>query len=87
MSERLPILYNKKPCYDIVFTQSFDELWDELKALGCDGKRLCIVTDSRVDGFYGNEILGILKDRCLKAVKYVFPNGEENKNLDTVRIC
>ncbi len=49
MSEKLPILYNKKPCYDIVFTQSFDGLWDELQALGCADKRLCIVTDSKVD--------------------------------------
>lgn len=83
--ERLPILYNKKPCYDIVFTQSFEELWPELQTLGCENRRICIVTDSRVDEFYGDSILGLLTGKCLKAVKYVFPNGEENKNLDTVR--
>ena len=85
MSERLPILYNKKPCYDIVFTQSFDELWAELAALGCETRRICIVTDSRVDELYGEEVLGLLQGKCLKAVKYAFPNGEENKNLDTVK--
>lgn len=85
MSERLPILYEKKPCYDIVFTQSFGDLWDELAALGCANKRICIVTDSRVDELYGDEVLGILQGKCLKAVKFAFPNGEENKNLDTVR--
>ena len=87
MSERLPIQYNKKPCYDIVFTQSFDTLWDELEALenSCSNKRLCIVTDSKVNELYGEEVLGLLKGKCLKAVKYVFPNGEEHKTLDTVK--
>ncbi len=84
MSEKLPILYNKKPCYDIVFTQSFDGLWDELQALGCADKRLCIVTDSKVDELYGAAVLNLLEGKCLKAVKYVFPNGEENKTPDTV---
>lgn len=85
MSERLPILYNKKPCYDIVFTKSFDGLWEELKGLGCENQRICIITDSRVDEFYGEEVLEILQGKCLKAVKHAFPNGEEHKNLDTVK--
>ena len=85
MSERLPSLYNKKPCYDIVFTKSFDELWEELKSLGCENRRICIVTDSKVDELYGDNVLELLQGKCLKAVKYAFPNGEENKNLDTVK--
>lgn len=68
-----------------MFSQSFGELWQELAALGCETKRLCIVTDSRVDEHYGEEVLGLLQGNCARAVKYVFPNGEENKNLDTVR--
>lgn len=83
--ERLTIQYNKKPCYDIVFTQSFGELCTELKSLGCENRRICIVTDSKVDELYGEEVLGLLKGVCSKAVKYVFPNGEENKTLDTVK--
>lgn len=85
MSERMPVLYDKKPCYDIVFTQSFRELWDELAALGCQEKQLCIVTDSKVDELYGEELLGLLQGKCRKAVKYVFPRGEASKTLDTVK--
>lgn len=85
MAERLTVQRNKKPLYDIVFTQSFDELWQELEALGCGEKKLCVVTDSRVDGLYGDEVLKLLEGKCRKAVKYVFPDGEENKNLDTVK--
>ena len=85
MAQRLPVLYNKKPCYDIVFQQSFDGLWEELAELGAADKRLCIVTDSTVDGLYAAQILKFLEGKCRKAVKYVFPAGEEHKNLDTVR--
>ncbi len=85
MSERLPILYNRKPCYDIVFTQSFDELVPELEGLNIGNRRVCIVTDSKVDEIYGSKVLTLLQGNCLKAVKYAFPCGEENKTLDTVR--
>lgn len=83
--ERLPILYNRKPCYDIVFTRTFDELPAELETLGAKDRNVCIVTDSRVNECYGEQVLEILRGCCRKAVKYVFPDGEENKNLDTVR--
>lgn len=85
MAQRLPVLYQKKPCYDIVFGQSFEGLWEELCELGCEGKRLCIVTDSNVDRLYGDEVLGCLVGKCLEAVKFVLPAGEENKNLDNVK--
>lgn len=85
MSERLSVLYNRKPCYDIVIEQSFDGLWTELEGMECGGRKLCVVTDSRVDGLYGEEVLSCLQGKCIKAVKYVFPEGEASKTLDTVK--
>jgi len=85
MAQRLPILYNRKPCYDIVFSKSFEELLEELQELGVEKKRLCIVTDSIVDTLYGEELLSLLEKLSVKVVKYVFPAGEENKTLDTVK--
>ena len=85
MSRRLNVLYRKKPCYDIIFAQSFEELWEELALLGCGDRKLCIVTDSRVNEIYGEEVLGLLAGKCARAVKYVFPCGEANKTLDTVK--
>ena len=85
MAQRLPVLYNKKPCYDIVFQQSFDGLWEELQELGASEKKLCIVTDSRVDELYGAQVAELLEGKCCKIVKYAFPAGEENKNLETVK--
>lgn len=85
MAQRLPVLYNKKPCYDIVFARDFEGIIEELTTLGAENKRLCIVTDSNVDKLYGEELKSLLNGKCLKVSKYVFPAGEEHKNLDVVR--
>lgn len=85
MSERLNILCDKKPCYDIVFTTDFAELLPELSMLGIKDKKLCIITDSHVKDLYGEEIMQLLDGNCTKSVIFSFPAGEENKNLDTVK--
>lgn len=85
MSERMSVLYNKQPCYDIVFTKDCGELAEELAALECGTKKLCVITDSKVDELYGEEVLRLLEGKCVKAVKYVFPQGEASKTLDTVK--
>ena len=85
MAQRLPILYDKKPCYDIVFSQSFDDLWFDLEELGIQNRRVMIVTDSNVLPLYGESLRNELENRCLKACIYCFPAGEANKTLDTVK--
>ncbi len=85
MAQRLPVFFNKKPCYDIVFTQSFDELWEELDALGSAEKKLCIVTDSNVHQLYADTVKEKLEGKCRKVCIYEFQAGEENKTLDTVK--
>ena len=85
MSERLTINYEKKPCYDIVFAESFAALTEELSKLNISEKKVCVVTDSHVKGLYGDEVMSLLAGKCKKNVIYSFPAGEENKTLDTVR--
>lgn len=85
MSQRLTINLNNKPIYDIVYEQDFNSLVKELEPFGISEKKLCIITDSRVRGFYADEVCSALKDHCREIAVYDFPNGEENKNLDTVR--
>lgn len=85
MSERLTINYEKKPCYDIVFSTSFDELIEELNKLNIAQRKVCVITDSNVKGLYGDEIMALLNGNCTKNVIYSFTAGEENKTLDTVR--
>ena len=85
MAKRLPILYQKKTCYDIVFAKDFQGLLEELKEFEVSNRRLCIITDTNVDKLYGEELQKLLEGNCLKVSKYAFPAGEENKNLDTVK--
>lgn len=85
MAQRLTINYDKKPCYDIVFSQGFEELVQELEALAVKERRVCIITDSTVKDLYGETILELLNGKCKKTVLYAFAAGESSKTLDTVR--
>ena len=85
MSSRMTVNYNKKPCYDIVYEQSFDALWDELNKDDVSSRRICVVTDSNVAPLYLSDILSVLDGKCIKAVSYTIPAGEENKNLDNIK--
>ena len=85
MSTRMTVNYNKKPCYDIVFTDSFDALASEVENLQLGNRKICVVTDSNVDPLYGEEMVNCLKGVSSKCVKYVFPAGEDNKTLDNIK--
>ena len=82
---RLTVHLNEEPIYDILLTETFDQLKTELLKLGCDKKKLCIVTDSNVTPLYLNEIKSIASESAVHVTEYVFHAGEEYKNLDTVR--
>ncbi|MCR5753883.1 MAG: 3-dehydroquinate synthase [Acetatifactor sp.] len=85
MAQHLPILYENKPCYEIVIDKNFDELVNELEKLQTEEIKLCIVTDSKVNQLYGETLMNLVSPKCKKAVKYVFEAGEKSKNLDTVK--
>ena len=85
MAQRLPILYNKKPCYDIVFSHTFEELPQELQDLGVEKRKVCIYTDSNVEKLYAKQIQELLEPVCRKVILFSFPAGEEHKTLDTIK--
>ena len=85
MAERINILYEKKPCYDIVFDTNFDTLPAEIEALFSTDKKICIVTDTNVSKLYLEELKKVLSTVSAQVEAYVFPAGEENKTLDTVK--
>ena len=84
MSEVLNVSYNNKPCYDIVFDSSFDELADRINELGFQNRKIAIITDTNVEPLYAGEIqkaLGAVSD---KVFVYAIPAGEEHKNLSEI---
>ncbi|MEY8337289.1 3-dehydroquinate synthase [Lachnospiraceae bacterium 62-35] len=84
MSERITVHVNERPVYDIIIEPSFEKLSKEVFPF-IDGRRLCIVTDSNVAALYLDEVQEILRPCCREVISFVFPAGEEQKNLDTVR--
>ncbi len=85
MEERMTVSYGKKPCYDIVFETDFEALSQELEKLGCGNRKMCIVSDSHVAPLYAQQVKEAASRVGGIVEIYVFPAGEENKNLDTVR--
>ena len=86
MSERLTVHDNNgNKVYDIVIERNFERLGEELKALNTESRRVCIITEGTVDKIYGEKILNIFKEISREAYKFVFPAGEANKNLYTVK--
>jgi len=85
MSRKINVLYQNKPCYDICIEDSFGALADALEPFALADRKVCIVTDSNVDPFYGAEVEDIVGGISGECVRYVFPAGEESKTLDTVK--
>lgn len=85
MLERLTVNYQGKPSYDIVITDTFMKLSDEMKSLNFMCKRVCIVTDANVEKLYADEILQIFSELGFQCTRFIFPAGEAAKTLDTVK--
>ncbi|MCI8511316.1 MAG: 3-dehydroquinate synthase [Lachnospiraceae bacterium] len=83
--DRIPVHADGAWLYDIVLADSFAGLQGELERLSVSQRKLCIVTDSQVAPLYLAQVEKILAGCCRKACHFIFPAGEENKNLDTVR--
>lgn len=85
MSQRIPVLYDKKPCYDIFITRGFQELENELTNLAGNDKKVCIVTDSIVGPLYAEAVKNIIVNIASKVCVFTLPAGEDNKTLDNVK--
>ena len=84
MSERMTIHLNGRSVYDIVLETSFDRLGREAAPF-VDGRKVCIVTDSNVAGLYLDEVAEIFSACSRHVTRFIFPAGEEHKNLNTVQ--
>lgn len=85
MSQRINVLYQKKPCYDIVITRDFNGLTEELELLQLTGKKIAIITDTQVGPIYSQEVKELLLPISEQVSIFEMPAGEANKTLDTVK--
>lgn len=84
MSQRLQVIYEEKPCYDIVIEKDFGRLAEEMKLFSAPEKKICIVTDNIVNGIYGEKVKAVLESLFAQVDIYAFVSGEENKNTASV---
>lgn len=85
MAERITVHRDGQDIYDIVLEASFSGLGEEMSSLEIKGRRLCIVTDTNVAPLYLEQVKEQLSAVSDKITSFVFPAGEAQKNLDTVR--
>lgn len=85
MTERIKVHQDGQAIYDIVIENDFSALGEEIKRLGIENRKLCVVTDSNVAPIYLDEVKTVLTPFAARIDTFVFPAGEEYKNLDTVR--
>lgn len=83
--KRLSVNKDHKSAYDIVYSDSFDHLYDEISALPGGWKKIAIITDSNVGPLYADAVCAALAKQDLSVGIFTIPAGEENKTLDTVR--
>ena len=72
-------------CYHIYLEPDFAKLHEAVEPLNIKERKLCIVADSTTAEPYGAELKEILKETCTYVSMFVFPAGEVNKTLNTVR--
>ncbi len=85
MSERLFVKTGDNKGYDIFLEKDFSALAGYMKEAGLDGKKVCIVTDSTVNGLYAKDVSEAVKDISKNTDVFVFEAGEKSKNLGTVQ--
>ncbi|MDO4261587.1 MAG: 3-dehydroquinate synthase [Eubacteriales bacterium] len=82
---RMDVRRDGQICYTIWQEPDFERLPEALRPLETEGRRICIVADSVTAELYGEEVRRILEGCCREVSVFVFPAGEANKTLDTVR--
>ena len=83
--ERLDVKKDGKFCYSIRFEKDFANLAEEIAALGFEGHKLCVVTDSSVAPLYLESVKSVLSERFDNVYDFIIPAGEQNKTLDNVK--
>lgn len=85
MAQRLPILYQNNPCYDIYITRDFADITQEFAPFVTPGQKICIVTDSNVRNQHADALKAELDKLSGKVDIYTVPAGEDHKTLDSIK--
>ncbi|MBR1758586.1 MAG: 3-dehydroquinate synthase [Lachnospiraceae bacterium] len=85
MNHTITIYQDDAPIYDIYIREDLHDLANALYGLKIENRKLFIVTESTVASYYLEALKEALRPLGRFVHAYVFPAGEQNKNLDIVR--
>lgn len=77
---------HKVPVYDIVFSNTYNELSAQLEKLELSGHKALLLTDSNVGGYYLDTVQKALTLAGLVVFSMTVEAGEARKNLDTIQV-
>ena len=79
MKETMTVRSDGRPAYDIVLSDSFEDLGACAEGLGFSARKLCIVTDSNVERLYLDEVRRRLSPVFSRSKCLYFPPGKSTR--------
>ena len=84
MSKLITVHYDDKPIYNITIEKHYSKLASVIKEQVEAEHKVCVVSDSSVASHYLDAVMDIASECVSKVTSFVFPAGEESKNLNVV---
>lgn len=85
MPKKLEVLYENKPCYNIIIENNFEKLVENIIEISPNtDRKVCIFTDDLVGSHYEKEVRERLIEKFNLVITYTIPNGENSKTLSNV---
>lgn len=84
MNNSITIRQEEKPIYNILLENDYLAFYKVIEDLETNNKKVCIVSDSTVAKHYLGTLTDILKPYFKQVESFVFPAGEDSKNLTVV---
>lgn len=82
----LPVRKDGKFCYNIILKADFTKLGEQVKTLGVEGRKLCIVADAKAGELYGEAVRAeLLKVTDTVDLYHDSVRQRSIKHMDTVR--
>lgn len=70
--------------YEIVFEQDYKALSELIGTLDKKYSKIAIITDDKVGPIYAENLMDALSSLKIECLSYEFPNGEVNKNYESI---
>ncbi len=83
MDNTTKITVNASKTYDVVVGRGLLDKLGEIITDIVSSSKIAVITDDKVNALYGDKVVKSLGKAGLNVVKYVFPNGEQSKNINT----